>query len=86
MSIREAILISIRTHTGVRDSELALNVMGLIGPMKFTNDEYLDELTILIKAKQIIKLEYKIPMMGEKAIFFPYGTLFLMNTDYMMVK
>lgn len=78
MTLREAILISVNSHQGVKGVDLVLNVMGIIGPFKVNHEELVSELAQLVLNKEIVELEYILPQMDYriKSIYFPKGTTF----------
>jgi hypothetical protein len=76
MNIKEAIIQSIHSRQVVRDTDLALDVMGLIGPSRFDRMEADNILLNLVLSQEIIELTYKLPDIDIwKKIYFPKDTL-----------
>lgn len=78
MTLREAILVSVNSHQGMKGVDLVLNVMGLVNCMKFTDVEYQQELESLLKNGEVVELEYILPQLNYriKSMYFPKGTVF----------
>lgn len=77
MKVREAILTTVNIRQGINGVDLVLTVMGIVGPLKLDNEEYNKELEALVKAAEIVELEYILPQMNYriKSIYFPKGTV-----------
>lgn len=75
--MREIILRLVNSHQGMKNVELVLNVMGVIGPSVFDLHLFHEELNALVQEGEIIELEYVLPGMLNhmvKSIYFPKGT------------
>ena len=73
MTHKEAIELTISTHFGINMIDLSLRVMSLIGPSEYRDNEFMDELGVLLKKGDIIKFHFDCHGNGT-VLMFPRGT------------
>lgn len=75
--IRDIILNTVNTKPGINAVGLILDVMSVIGPVKFTEKFYQLSMDDLLKKQEIIEVEYTTPQAEyrTKSLYFPRGTL-----------
>ncbi len=73
--MKEAIVHCIETYNGIKDHDLALHVMGIINPVKFSSAEFEKELASLVDEEEIEEVRFIIPASKLlKTIYLPKGT------------
>lgn len=74
MTLQDAIALTVNAHGPIKSVELALNVMSIIGPSHFNEQQYLVALYDVMSRNEFIKVEYRLHQeMGTNFIIFPRG-------------
>ena len=74
--LKEEMLRFLQLYNGIWDRDLALKIMGDLGPMAFTNEEFHEAYEELLSSGEIIRLEFN-DFGHVKALLFRKGTQFL---------
>jgi len=75
MTYRDAILRSVNSRDGITGVTLNLNVMGMINPVVFVLQEYLDALIALQEAGDVLSIRYQLPNNRCVSLYLPKGAV-----------
>lgn len=79
---RGIIIDTVTNKPAIKNVELALSIMDVIGPGKFDQELFYESLAQLIDEGEILELEFQTPLIDYrvKSLYFAKGSSFNFNT------
>lgn len=83
-TLEQTIKDAVNSSSGIKEVELAMQVMRLLMPLTYPTKDFSAALERLVSNKEIYELNYALPNSRIKSMYFPVGTKLILPDE--MIK